>query len=130
MKRKDSINRLKEIKSELEKKLSQLDKDSSSYQMLKNKIGHFSEAIDLLNVYFDSNGVSTATMIQTIQVGQIAQCMNSPRTNELDLCPAYNNAYCVKKYEDGSIRWLFGKKRTLRMTPFVVDNALWVLQKQ
>lgn len=127
-----SISRLKEVKQELERKLSELDENSPSYQVLEQKIEDLSKTIDLITIYLESDtrGISTATMIQEIKVGQIAQCMNYPRRNELDLSPAYNNAYCVKKYKDGSIRWLSGMKRSLRITPFAGGKARWMLQNK
>jgi hypothetical protein len=67
----------------------------------------------------------TGDMIRLLAIGQVAQLVDDSIPNHY-LYPKFDNAYCVKKFENGSIRWLKGKQGVLGMTPYVVD-AEWEL---
>ena len=74
----------------------------------------------------------TSEVIKLLKPNQIAQCVNPelayPLETPLDIQSKFDNPYCIKKYNDGSIHWLKGMQSLLLMGSFIVEKALWELE--
>jgi hypothetical protein len=71
---------------------------------------------------------TTSQLIDKLKVGQIAQLIDVLDTPSNYLTPLFDNPYCVTKFADGSIRWLKGVQGYLMMSPFIVNDARWIVK--
>ena len=72
--------------------------------------------------------MKTPEMLTKLEIGGVAQCNNAPNTYGMIESNRFNNAYCVFKDKDGSVRWLQGKQGILKMGSFIMNKAEWEIQ--
>lgn len=65
--------------------------------------------------------LTTGQMIDSLKVGEIAECVNAPSISGMKKDASYQ----VEKVESGHIKWCDGQREVLRLAKFIVDEANW-----